>query len=709
MVIPCPSLCADCVSPSWRVVPARRLAFRPRGGRPAIFPLSDVKPGMKGVAYTIFAGDQVEKVDLEVIGILQNALGPKQDVILVQLLGDKVEQTGVVAGMSGSPVYFDGKLAGALSLKLGQFHEGSDRRRDADRGHARRGEILPCRKSGSARKSADDRFCQRARAIPARIRRTTAAGSGQFLVPIETPLITSGLYPGNDRAIRQGIRVLGHGDDGRRNRRTFARRRELKPGDMVGMDLIRGDLSISSGCTVTTVVGQSIFSLAGIRCLDLARSQMPLTRAHVLMTLASSAASTKIMTTGGTIGTLTQDRTTAVMGTLGPGPPMIPVDVTLETPAEQKKFHFEVIESPQLTPLLVALAAFNGIVGSPAYGEGSTLQMDGTIEMKGHTSGRAGRSFRADRSAGFHRRFMSRPKCKAPYARFIRIRTSSRRSSESTAREDACGAAAGPRSTMHGSRRAKCSPAKRGREGAAAALSRGAFHSGNSGHDSGADRARHAATGGERRGFSESQRAIAGCEFAGTASRPGRADQIDQSRAPNDRLYATLLQSTPTMLVEDKEMPNVPASAINVLDQRQNPGGARAVRTIDGGRMVGGNASGDRGRARADDYREVNPAKGASRLMMRRTNSGVPAGDCDSLVPALRSPNTRALGGESDFSEFEKGTAKGVAIRSDGKLLPAPDFDAFADPESRLYLGAAYGFSRAALRRRRLRCKSVAL
>src|SRR5580698_389704 len=87
----------------------------------ALFPLSDVKPGMKGVVYTIYSGDQIDKLDLVVIGVIQNALGPKQDIILVQLLGAKVEHTGVVAGMSGSPVYFDGKLAGALSLKLGSF------------------------------------------------------------------------------------------------------------------------------------------------------------------------------------------------------------------------------------------------------------------------------------------------------------------------------------------------------------------------------------------------------------------------------------------------------------------------------------------------------------------------------------------------------------------------------------------------------------
>jgi hypothetical protein len=88
---------------------------------PEIFPLSQIKPGMKGEALTIFAGDQIEKFDLVVIGVMPNFLAPKESIILVQLVGPKVEHTGVVAGMSGSPVYIEGKLAGALSLKLGLF------------------------------------------------------------------------------------------------------------------------------------------------------------------------------------------------------------------------------------------------------------------------------------------------------------------------------------------------------------------------------------------------------------------------------------------------------------------------------------------------------------------------------------------------------------------------------------------------------------
>src|SRR3989442_9130443 len=91
------------------------------GDKPEILPLDQVKPGMKGVAYTIFAGNQIEKFDLEVIGVMPNLLGPKQAIILVELKGPKVEHTGVVAGMSGSPVYIEGKLAGALSLRFGIF------------------------------------------------------------------------------------------------------------------------------------------------------------------------------------------------------------------------------------------------------------------------------------------------------------------------------------------------------------------------------------------------------------------------------------------------------------------------------------------------------------------------------------------------------------------------------------------------------------
>src|SRR3984893_8680411 len=312
------------------------------GENPSVFPLGEVKPGMMGVVYTIFSSDEIERVDLEVIGILHNALGPKQDIILVELLGDKSAHTGVAAGMSGSPVYFDGKLAGALSLKLGAFTK------EAIGGVTPIEDMLDVEKSSNPPPAAG-----RSRvSLPGDFAQLTAAGSGPFWVPIDTPLITSGLYPETlaqfgTQLSRWGVATMAGG-----SALPTTQDGVIQAGDMVGMDLVRGDLSISAGCTVTSVEGDRILA-CGHPLFGFGSVKITLSRAHVLMTLASSAESTKVITTGGTIGTLTEDRQTAVMGKLGRGPSMIPVDVELATPAAEKKFHFEVVESPQLPPLLI--------------------------------------------------------------------------------------------------------------------------------------------------------------------------------------------------------------------------------------------------------------------------------------------------------------------------------------------------------------------
>src|SRR5271156_6841846 len=168
---------------------------------PEIFPLSQVQPGMKCVVYTIFTGDEIEKVDLVVLGVLHNAIGPKQDIILVQLLGEKVEHTGVVAGMSGSPVYFEGKLAGALSLKLGAFTKEAigavtpieNMLGVIDSPHPVPGAAASQTSTGGTTGGAG--FSASRIPLPENFAQQTSAGAGQFLVPIETPLISTGLYP----------------------------------------------------------------------------------------------------------------------------------------------------------------------------------------------------------------------------------------------------------------------------------------------------------------------------------------------------------------------------------------------------------------------------------------------------------------------------------------------------------------------------------
>jgi hypothetical protein len=535
---------------------------------PAIFPLSDIKPGMKGVAYTIFEGDEVEKIDLEIIGVLHNAVGPKLDVILVRLLGDKVQQTGVVAGMSGSPVYIDGKLVGALALKLGTFT------REAIGGVTPIADMLEVEQPSASPTQAIGKMSAPV-ALPQEFAQSVAGG-GQFLVPIETPLIASGLYPETLARFGKDFSSWGMTAMAGGTAAPSPEDAQLQPGDMVGIDLVRGDLSISSGCTVTTVVNDNILA-CGHPLFGFGTVAMPLSRAHVIMTLASAASSTKIITTGGTIGTLVQDRQTAIMGKLGPGPRMIPVDLTLDTLSEQKKYHFEVIESAQLTPTLVAAATYNGIVGSPAFGEGPTLEMTGAIDLKGHTpvelndlfappdqSTPAAFSLAIEVQSAFGQIYAN------PYELpdvervdlHVKVLAERRWASIDTAWLD--------RTSVQPGETVAVKVLLRPYRGAPfiqelpvtipEQATRGSLQLVISDADFLNRNVQSLAAG--------SQGQLPGLE---------QMIQLINRERHNDRLYATLLQPTPTVLVEDKEMPNIPASAINVLNQRQNPGNARLL------------------------------------------------------------------------------------------------------------------------------------
>ncbi|HEX5422934.1 MAG TPA: hypothetical protein VFW94_05245 [Candidatus Acidoferrales bacterium] len=546
---------------------------------PATIPISQIKPGMKGIAYTIYEGDQVEPINLVVIGVLQDALGPKQDVILVKLLGPKADQDGVVAGMSGSPVYFDGKLAGALSLKLGTFTK------EAIGGVTPIANMLDVAKEGAASK-ADlvktvpgnvVRDVSTRVPVPSDFTELTAAGAmGQTLVPIETPLITSGIYP---QALEQfkkqfsswGVAAMAGG-----TAPASPTDANLKPGDMVGIDLIRGDFSVSSGCTVTTVVANQILA-CGHPLFGYGSVNFPISRAHVILTLASSMASTKVMSTGGVIGTLTQDRRTAIMGKLGAGPPMIPMDVDLTTPAGKQNFHLQVVENRELTPLLVALAAYNSIVGTPAYGEGSTLQMAGSIDIKGHTPVKMDDLFAptdapvssgimvAMAVEGAFSRIYSNP-YESPAIQGIHLNVTTLGERRSARIENAWvgKSEVRPGEMLHvkvllrpyrGAPVLREIPIRIPDE-----VTRGKL----------------------QLVVSDANWVNRNLEIV-TATSDGQLPGLEElirlvnRTRQNDRLYATLLQPTPTLLVEDKELPNAPVSEINILNQRQNPGDTRLL------------------------------------------------------------------------------------------------------------------------------------
>jgi SpoIVB peptidase S55 len=550
---------------------ALTIALCPVAARPQaneILPLNQVRAGMQGYAYTIFAGDQVEKFDLEVIGVMPNFLGPRQSIILVQLKGPKVERTGVVAGMSGSPVYLDGKLAGALSLKLGIFTKdpiaGVTPIEDVVRPPAQSdAQQFPLPLDTSA------------------VQRTASAFSlpaGSTLAPIETPLVFSGFQSATLQQFAPQIQSYGFVAAQGGTSTPRPEDAHLVPGDMAGMVLVQGDASINSACTVTAVQADRVF-LCGHPFLNLGNVQLPMARSRVLTTLSSDLASTKIVNVGGSIGTITGDHLTAVTGKLGAPPPMIPLDLSVVTAIGEKKLHFDVVNHAKLTPLLVAITAFNGLTQNAIYGEGTTLHLTGEIRLRGHTPVQIENTYAPGDSlipdgmpiaisiqSIFTRLFVNT--FEVPDVERIALRVESVPGRQSFTidsawlekGEAAPGETLRVRVLLHpyrGAARVEETTVRVPDQ-----ITRGAT-------------LRILVTDGDTL-----NRASRGFAFGGSGG-PSGLDQLiavlNRERR-NDRLYVGLFMPSPTILWEDKELPNIPLSQINVIDGRPAPGSVQILR-----------------------------------------------------------------------------------------------------------------------------------
>ena len=534
-------------------------------------PVDQVRTGMQGYAYTIFAGDEVEKFDLEVIGVMPNFLGPKQSIILVQLKGPKVEHTGVVAGMSGSPVYIEGKLAGALSLKLGIFTK------EPIAGVTPIADVLA---GGSvAGPTADGRPSSSEGALSAALTGRAGIQAGAELRSIETPLIFSGFQPAAIQKFSDQLGSLGFvaAQGG-----TTAPRPDdakLAPGDMAGMVLVQGDVSINSACTVTAIQGNKVF-LCGHPFLNLGNVQLPMARSRVLTTLSSDLASTKIVNAGGSIGTITGDHLTAVSGTIGPAPAMIPMQLTTKSALGTKTVRAQIVNHPKLTPLLVGITAFNGITQNIVYGETTTLKMDAEIKLKGHAPVRIENTF----APGDAMTPDGMPVALAVMGTFMRLFNNS---FEKVNVEDI-------------SVNVESFPGRQSFTIESAWLEKGEAAPGESLRlrillqpYRGTPRIEETAVRVPDQVLRGStlRLMVSDADWMNRASRgfaasggPGGPEGLDplisliNKERRNDRLYVGLFVPSPTMLWDDKELPNVPLSQINAVDGRPAPGSVQVLR-----------------------------------------------------------------------------------------------------------------------------------
>jgi hypothetical protein len=366
---------------------------------PGYIAVDDLKPGMVGIGRTVFAGEALEEFRVTIIGVLKNVLGPGRSLILARLEGGPLANTGVIAGMSGSPVYFDGKLAGAVSYSLGSFPKEpiagitpiAEMRDDVDAAGPRvnaRGLELEWPATPAAVMGALGRLAQRAVAplsVSSPGFSVVGAPALADLAPALRPISVSMVLNGFDPSLARDIRQTLAPDSAvaQTNARASAPTSSemLREGDPVGISLIHGDLEMGATGTVTHVSNNRVYAF-GHPFLNLGSALFPMTRAHVYTVLPSLESSMKIASLGPVIGTISQDRATAIGGTLGAGPRELDVHAKLTSDrGAPREFTFRVVQDPMLTPLFAYVGLMNALTAYERQNGVLTVSAKGTVSF----------------------------------------------------------------------------------------------------------------------------------------------------------------------------------------------------------------------------------------------------------------------------------------------------------------------------------------
>ena len=355
---------------------------------PQILPVDQIKAGMKGKGRTVFAGNKIEEFNVEILGVLHN-WAPKKDLILARLEGGVLERTGVMEGMSGSPVYIEGKLIGAISYSIASFSK------DALSGITPIEEMLKIEERDLPKFSystsipvkkymtLDDLFEVQKEYINTN---PVSVVQGQTLTPLSIPLVFSGFSPKVlERATpffsRIGFAPISAGLSGQVLDKIPSQDIRLRGGDPVGAQLISGDMDMTAIGTVTYVEGDKVLAF-GHPLYNLGGVDYIMTKARVLTVVPSLQTSSKLAVTDIPVGRFTQDRNAGVFGELGKSPRLIPMNIRLINDNDEKTYTVNVIDDKMLTPSLVNVVISNILYAEERSIGDLSLDCRGTIFLE---------------------------------------------------------------------------------------------------------------------------------------------------------------------------------------------------------------------------------------------------------------------------------------------------------------------------------------
>ncbi len=358
---------------------------------------------MHGVGRTVFQGDKIEDFQVEILGVLPNT-GPKESLILARLSGGPLEHTGVMQGMSGSPVFIDGKLLGAVAMAfpfskdpIAAIRPIGDMIRSAE-------------KPGVTKSPAKSTIADAMRKGffgPALAAADTGVGDSK-LTNITTPLALGGFTPAAIEAFAPQLRALGleprqalsaGGASVSASSAPFGDPSKVQPGSMISVQLMQGDMNVGADGTVTWVDGDQIYAF-GHRFMDVGSTGLPFSRSEVLTLLASVNTSFKISAPHELMGIISQDRDTAVSGRFGRRAAMLPVDIAIHREGRLvESYHMSMVDDPLLTPLLLQMAVFSSLDATERASGASTIAVRGSVELNGGRSIQLHDIYSADNAA----------------------------------------------------------------------------------------------------------------------------------------------------------------------------------------------------------------------------------------------------------------------------------------------------------------------
>ena len=345
-----------------------------------VMPVDSVKAGMKGYGISVFGGNLLDTFDVEILGVLEN-VGPGRKLIIARLSGAGLEKTGIIAGMSGSPIFINEKIIGAAAYGWSFSIEPITGITPID-------EMLATKVDSTEEVDEEPE-------IEIRGAGRMSPYTGVTLTRIRTPLFISG-FDGwlikdiNNFFEERGFSVvLGGGASGKGDVVD-----SLFVGSGVGARLVGGDASIGAIGTVTYIEGKDVFAF-GHPLFFSGTVSIPMTTSYVYAIMASQISSFKISSIEKEVGAILQDRRDAIYGVIGEKAKTIPLNVEVTKRKEKSVFHFDLIDSKQLTPFLAGIVLANSIIvqgrrsGSLSLSLELNLNLEkyGDIKLKNFFSG----------------------------------------------------------------------------------------------------------------------------------------------------------------------------------------------------------------------------------------------------------------------------------------------------------------------------------